>query len=147
MQLRLHDVDDVFALAGSVIAKSGLELRWHERDDLEAWRVGTAWELSLSFEPGGIAFSTFAGAILRRRVVDWQRQRLGRTRWAFRDRVYERPRPELVSFDSERDRLDETLASSDGDPAADRGPDLERLLRPGDSARARDLEALGLDAA
>jgi hypothetical protein len=45
--------------------------------------------------------------MLAKRIVDWYRKEKGQTRWAFKNRVYERPRPEFVSLDGpEHDRLD-----------------------------------------
>jgi hypothetical protein len=80
---------------------------WSEREDLEAYLVSTLWEISLTYEPGRILkrFSTWAGIVLRRRVVDWQRAKLGRTKWQFRNadgslRVHKRERPQFVPFDS-----------------------------------------------
>jgi hypothetical protein len=107
----------------------------------------TSWRLSLRFEPGGISFSTYAGTTLRKRLVDWQRQRFRRTRYVFTDHVVERKLPELVSLDADgpdRASLAATLGTRGGDPAADCDPDLARLLGAGSSARARDYEALGL---
>jgi hypothetical protein len=138
--LKLHDVEDAERFVGAIVTRSGLVLSWSDREDLEQFLLVQAWELSLRYEAGGISFSSFAGTTLRLRLVDWQRQRNGRTRWVFRDRVYERPRATLVSLDE----LDEPLATGSGDPAADSSPDLERLLTTGDRQRAEDLWTLGL---
>lgn len=144
--LPLHDVRDAEAFASAVIDRSNLSLRWHEREDLLAYLLATAWELSLAFDPGrGASFSAFAGAALRRHVVDWQRKRFGRTVWKFRDRVHERPRTVVVSLDEPG--LVESLAARRGDPQTDRSPDLGRLLAGGGRERARDLATLGLGAA
>jgi hypothetical protein len=61
-------------------------------------------------------FGCFATLTLRRRLVDWQRSKFGRTKWQFKDRVYERPRVELVPFDdSARRRLEQSQPEGDGD--------------------------------
>jgi DNA-directed RNA polymerase specialized sigma24 family protein len=98
--LALFDVDDAHRFVCAIVSKSGLELSFHDRRDLEQHLFGEAWLLSLRFVPGGPKdFSGWAARILRLRVVDWQRQRNGRTRWSFRDSVYERQRPQFVSLD------------------------------------------------
>lgn len=137
-RLELHDVRDAHALAAWVIARSGLVLSYHDREDLEAYLVETAWELSRDFDPINPSFSTYATRILRRRVVDWQRARGGRRVWKFKNRTYERPRVELVSLD-ERDSLAETLAENSGDASADRDADRRWLLAERDRCRGRDL--------
>ena len=146
-RLVLHDVD-VERLAGAIVRQSGLELSYHDKQDLRQHLLIEAWKLSLSYEPGRIrlGFRKYAAVTLKKRVIDWQRQRNGgRTIWKFKDRVYERELPTLVSWEDAG--LDESLAAGAGDPASDCDPDFERLLRSRRSTRARDLEALGLDAA
>ncbi len=143
--LRLHDVADAEALAASIVYGSGLELSYHDAEDLHAYLVATAWQLSLVYEPGGISFSSWAGTTLRRRLVDWQRQRFGRTRWQFAGRSYERARPQLVSLDDpEHDRLGDDLTARGGDPEADCDSGLGGLYAARDRARAADYETLGL---
>jgi hypothetical protein len=146
--LALHDVDDAERFVGAVVNRSGLELSWADREDLQQFLLTTAWEISLAYEPEGssVTFSSFCGTILRRRVVDWQRARHGRTVWKFKDRIYERPRIELVAFDdSARDRLERTQPEGVGDRAI--GGDLSDagLLECGDRQRARDYALLGLE--
>jgi DNA-directed RNA polymerase specialized sigma24 family protein len=145
--LSLQGIDDVEPFAVAIVQRSRIELNHHDREDLITYLVETCWELSLRYEPGGISFSTWAGATLRNRIVDWQRKRYGRTRYVFSDRVFERKLPELVSLDADGpsgDSLGDTLGTRAGDPAADRGADLARLLGAGSSTRTRDYEALGL---
>ena len=143
--LALHDIADTEALAASIVHGSGLELSFHDREDLLAFLVATAWQLSLVYEPGGISFSSWAGTTLRRRLVDWQRQRFGRTRWQFAGRSYERARPQLVSLDdSERDQLGDDHAAVGGDPEVDCDSGLAGLYAARDRTRAADYEALGL---
>jgi hypothetical protein len=88
----------------------------------------------------GQSFSTYATSTLYRRVVDWQRQRCGRTRWAFGNgRVYERKRPELVSLDADDSVGSELVSAQPGsslDDGEHRMADELRLLdsrgrRPG----------------
>jgi DNA-directed RNA polymerase specialized sigma24 family protein len=79
----LLGIDDVEGFCAAIILRSQVDLAHHEHEDLLAYLVETAWELSLDFEPGGISFSTYAGTTLRRRVIDWQRQRFGGVPGAF----------------------------------------------------------------
>jgi hypothetical protein len=69
-------------LCARVIQRSGLKLGHHDREDLLAYLLSTAWQLSVGFDPArtGKNFSGFALYVLRRRVTDWQRSRF-RTRW------------------------------------------------------------------
>lgn len=102
-RLQLLDVDDAFALAHGVVKRSGLELSWHDREDLVAFLVAAAWELSLGFDPacrkgGRTDFAGYATIALRRRVIDWQRQRNGAHGLALR-------RPGLRTATATRARL------------------------------------------
>jgi hypothetical protein len=112
--LPLHDVDDAEQFIAAIVSRSGLQLRWDQRQDLEQYLLIECWKLSLDYQPGRITkgFAAYATVTLRKRIVDHQRSHF-RTRWVFRDRVYERKRPELVSLnadDSGRDQLGRTLA-------------------------------------
>ncbi len=149
-RLALYDIADTAGFVGTIVNRSGLALSWSDREDLEQYLLATAWEISLTFEPGrgSVGFSTYAGNILRRRTHDWVRQKNGRTVWRFGDgRVYERPRREFVSFDddAERGRLVDTLAEGNGDRAADRDEGLGRLYATRDRERTRDFYEMGLD--
>ncbi len=148
-RLTLHGVDSE-KLARRALDDSlhSRQLEWHRHDDAIAFLVALCWQLSLQFDSSrGQAFSTFAYRILRLRVVDWFRQTDGRTRWQSGEHVYERERPELVSF--ERDPGDgglaATLAARSGDPTADWSPDLAGILEEGNRDRARDFATLGLE--
>jgi hypothetical protein len=148
--LALYDIADTAGFVGAIVNRSGLALSWSDREDLEQYLLSTAWEISLTFEPGrgSVGFSTYAGNILRRRTHDWVRQKNGRTIWRFGDgRVHERPRPQLLSFDddAERDRLVDTLGTGTGDSETDRDEDLGRLYATRDRARTRDLYEMGLE--
>lgn len=149
--LALHDVDDAERLCGSVIARSGLTLDYHDREDLLAYLLALTWELSERWEQPATArgwgFRAWATTTLRLRVIDWERQRFGRTKWQFASGVYERPRVELVSLnDPGDDRLGTALTVQAGNPSSDCDPTFGGLLEDGDSQRARDLDALGLSA-
>lgn len=102
-KLALYDVRDVEALAASIVQRAQPDLGFHDREDLVAELVETAWELSLGYQRGDTRFpprfSVYVTPILKRRVVDWQRRRFGRTRWQFKDRVYERPAVTVHSLD------------------------------------------------
>jgi DNA-directed RNA polymerase specialized sigma24 family protein len=132
--LRLHDVDDAARFVAAIATRSGLKLAYHDREDLEQFLLVECWKLSLRYKPGGGSFSSFAGTTLRLRVVDWTRQRKGRTRWQFSGHTYERERPRLVSLD----RLADPLAGSTSDSPADRVATLAGLLPDGDRQSAED---------
>jgi Sigma-70 region 2 len=150
-RLSLWDIDDCVAFVATIVNRSGLELSWSDREDLEQNLLVVAWEISLKFEAGrGVKFSTYAGNTLRRRVVDWQRGKLGRSKWQFRKpdgsiRTYERQPPSFVSIDDQfdADSLGNALAASRGDVEADRLENGGGLFGDRDQRRARDLEALG----
>jgi len=147
-RLALYDIADTAGFVGAIVNRSGLALSWSDREDLEQFLLATAWEISLTFEPGkgSVGFSTYAGNILRRRTHDWVRQKNGRTIWRFGDgRVHERPQRVLVSFDDADARLGETLTEGDGDREADRDSALGRLYATRDRERARDYLEMGLD--
>jgi hypothetical protein len=79
-------------------------------------------------------------------AADIIRNYRGRTKWRFRDRVYERPRTQLVGLDVvEQDRLEQALTPVAGDPADDRDSLFGGLLEEGDRSRSRDLATLGLE--
>jgi DNA-directed RNA polymerase specialized sigma24 family protein len=146
-RLSLWDIDDCVAFVATIVNRSGLELSWSDREDLEQTLQIVAWELSLKFEPGqsSVGFSTYCGTILRRRTNDWVRKRNGRTIWKFKDRIHIRERPVLLSIDNEftADSLGNALAASRGDAEADRDENGGGLFGDRDQRRARDLEALG----
>ena len=65
---------------------------------------------------GRTDFAGYLTIALRRRVIDWQRQRFGRTRWIFADRVSEPQRVDLLSLDGGEDPLGGSLTARGGDP-------------------------------
>ena len=127
-KLVLHDVADAEGLCARIIQRSSLTLSFHEHEDLLAFLVETAWELSLSYEPGDLSFppnfSTYANTILSRRCFDWKRGQ-GRTRWQFANRTYERTLPVFTTLDDRPDNADST---STVDVDRVRQLDLGRLL-------------------
>lgn len=140
-KLSLYEVEDVESLCARVIQHSGLELSFHDHELLLAFLVETAWEISLTYQPSTPPrFAIYLQGILRRRVVDWQRNRNGRTRWQFADRTYERPRPQFCSLD---DRLDEAEPGVSVDDEVHSRADLSRILGTGSSSTARTNDTLG----
>jgi hypothetical protein len=135
-RLELHDIDDTEAFVGAIVSRSGLDLSYHDREDLQQFLLGECWRLSLVYRRGdphyGPRFALYATGILRLRVVDWSRKRLGRTRWQFKDKTYERPRAELVSLDAD-DAGDSGVEPALAGSGLDRGErelaDELRLLR------------------
>jgi DNA-directed RNA polymerase specialized sigma24 family protein len=145
--LQLHDVRDAEAFANAIANRSQLELGPDDDEDLRQFLLVELWHLSVRYEPSrNRAFSTYAVAILKRRTVDWQRQRHGRTVWKFKDRTYIRRPVELVSLDDGVDHglLGGAVGAGAGDPADSGDLGLAGVLRDGDRTRARDLEILGL---
>jgi hypothetical protein len=65
----------------------------------------------------------------------------GRTRWVWRDHIYERKRPVVVSLDAGLVVV-ESAGPGDFEGGGDLG--LAGILGDGDRQRARDLETLGL---
>lgn len=140
----LHDVADVEALLVRAVSRShfAATLRGDEREDLIAWLFEVAWKLSESFDPSRGSFSTFLYGAAQRGAIDWQRSRY-RTRWKFKDRIYERPRPILIPLDDAR--LDEAVSPGAGDFADGGNQCLAGVLNGGDRQRVRDYETLGLE--
>jgi hypothetical protein len=85
--LSLHDVGDVEALARDALNERlramGAQLQQADYDDLLTDLIAVAWVLSLKYDRARsrLTFSTYAGQILRKRVVDWFRHRLGDSRY------------------------------------------------------------------
>ena len=126
---------DLEALCAHIARRGAPDLSWHDAEDLRQFLLVEAWQLSERFEPGraGGSFNAFASSVLRRRVVDWRRQRDGRTVWKFRDTVHIRERPQFLSIDDDGAGLGELVAGSSLD---DGGAGFADELR-GLHARAR----------
>jgi DNA-directed RNA polymerase specialized sigma24 family protein len=140
--LALWNVDDAQAFCWAIVRKAGRELDYHDAEDLAQYLLVECWRLSERYEPGGPDFDGWAAKILKLRVVDWERSRFGRTKWAFNDRTYERAKPALVSLDDAAMGGAEPPQSSD--PEDDCDSALQWVLRNGSGTRARDYEALGI---
>jgi hypothetical protein len=156
--LELHGVDVEHVASKELrrtLHKLGGFLDEHEREDALAYVISEVWRASLDFDPARGSFDARANFVASRRLADWFRKRHGRSRWVWSSHTYERERPALVSLElpvgnspsGERVRLGDTLGEVGGDPAADRSPDVSRLLGGRDRQRARDLETLGFDTA
>jgi hypothetical protein len=145
--LALHDLRDTERLCRQVLDRYSGRFSADEFEGALVYLVETAREISLSYEPTRDRqpdFASYAGRILDRRIHDWLRKRHGRTRWAFKDHVYERRRPVVLSLDApaghgERDPLGSTLADRAGDSPPDRSAALAGLLAHGHSSTDRDF--------
>jgi hypothetical protein len=142
----LWELDDVERVCANVLRRS--QVLAADREEALAFLLVASWELSERYDAGGrpSRFGHHLKTRLPLKLIDWTRQRYGRSRWQTKDGIYERPRVDLVSLDSGDDRLAVALASSDGDPAQRGGADLDGLLADPGGARDRDLRILGLEA-
>jgi hypothetical protein len=145
-RLEIFDLRDVEGMVWSVIGSSKhLYLNTQQRESLATYLVEEVWRCSLRFDSDQCSFSTLAGTVARRRVVDWLRLEFGRSRWQFRGHTSERETPELISLDDlDGDRLDEALATWSGDSETDRDQIDGGVFGDRDRRRARDLELMGL---
>ena len=107
-KLVLFDIADTEAFCAQIIHRGHHQLGHHQREDLLAYLIATAWEISQRWDPTAstVPFSVWALHILRCRVNDWDRSRY-RTTWKTKHKTYTRPRPELVSYDEHRETLEE----------------------------------------
>jgi len=155
-RLELLDIRDVEQFAGRILERSGLELSYHDREDLLASLVVECWSCATDYEESRASFSTFATIRLRSAVTAWLRSSQertsrtgfvgGRTVWKFRDRIHERPQRVFVSLDdSERDRLVDAFGTGPCDSEAGRDEALTGLYAERDRERARDLWILGIE--
>lgn len=146
----LFDVIDVEALLVRAIGRSryASSLRPDERDDLLTYLLEFAWKLSEKFDPGRGSFSNLLFSCSGRAIADFHRSKY-RTKWVFKDRTYERPRPDVVPLDDliDRDLLGGSLGTGPGAPTDGWSPDLGRLLGARDRQRDRDADTLGLGGA
>lgn len=144
--LELHDIDNVERFCADIahkrhekiraaFAQAGRNYGTHAQEDFLAYLIDACWQLSLTYRPGGIRFSTYAGHHLRHHVVEnFLRTELGRTVWKFKTHTYERPRPIIESLDA---RPDDPDPETHRDPPRDRDTsDLVRLLRTRSSDEA-----------
>ena len=150
-RLTLHEIDDVEAFCRRVVdahlSSTRTHLRRDDADDLLAYTIELAWEISQRFDKTcGVSFSTYAYRLLRVRCVDWMRQRYGRTKWTFGDgTVHTRERPEALSLDapdSDGDRLGDAIADSSSDNPASRAAAFSGLVDERGGSFARDLDEI-----
>jgi DNA-directed RNA polymerase specialized sigma24 family protein len=151
--LELWDIRDAEAYCAGLLRNAKLNLTTDDHEDALAYLIETAWELSTKDpQPWRTSFSGWLTPILRLRIVDWQRQRHGRSTWQFKNHTYQRARPELVSYEAEAnvhsrnegnntdrytDRLARAITETHRDPPRDRdASDLVRLLRTRSSDEA-----------
>lgn len=127
--IALHDVDDVERLIRTSIRDArGPRPDTSDHDELLGDLIGLVWEASLRYTPGsGWKFSNLAYRVCRFGTINWIRRQPGNARPG------RTPRPIFVELDP----LGDALASSTGDPADDRSPDLMRALTPGSGERTR----------
>jgi hypothetical protein len=146
-QFGLHDVDDTAAFVAVLIDRSGLSLSWDDREDLEQHLLIFAWSLSEKYDPARGSFSNYLWRTGSLQVLQWQRKRFGRTVWKFKDRTHVRKLPELVSYDAERDSLEDAYGSVGGDPATVWDEACRGLYEDRDRERVRDIARLGIEEA
>jgi hypothetical protein len=114
----------------ATLRKNNIVLSVHRREDLVAYVISEVWVASRNYDSGRYkSFSQVAGAVAVRKVVDWVRGDIGRSRWSFGTYTYERKRPEFVSLDADagRDRLVGALERG-ASGREDWSPSLRRLL-------------------
>jgi hypothetical protein len=140
--LALHDIRDVEAFVTAIVKRADLQLLTEETEDLNAYLIATTWELSLKYHAGRISFSTWAQHTLRKRIIDWQRQKYGRSTWQFKDSTHYRKRPTIVSIDEPRGHYSETGSELTYDHAAERG--LHSTVTPSSGHPPRDRDASDL---
>lgn len=135
-RLELHGADAERLARNALehtLRNRGIRLRPHELEDALSYLVAEAWKMSLTFEPARGNFTQYANRRLRLRVVDWHRDYYGRTKWAWADRVYERPKRDTVSLDADGGDLGQSLPGGGLDDGEHRLSDQLRSLH----ARAR----------
>jgi hypothetical protein len=101
-RLELHGVEPfVDRIVSVTLKRRNIVLSEHRREDLLAYAVAELWVASGKFDPARYSsFQQFADSVVRRRVIDFFRAELGRSRWQFGTHVYERERPLVLSLDA-----------------------------------------------
>ena len=103
----------------------------HRREDLLAYAVSELWVASRRYDARRYrSFRQFADGVVQRKVIDWIRADLGRSRWRLGNGyVHERKQPQLLSLDAAAggDRLGSPLERGALD-REDCSPDLRRVL-------------------
>lgn len=119
--LTLHDIKDVEAFCTTIANTRPHNTEDHE--DLTAYLIAECWILSKRYNHRHqITFSTWAGNTLRKRIIDWERQRHERTCWKTGGRTYERTATRLVPLDQLTDHHTPGM-----DQTEHREPDNERV--------------------
>ena len=146
-------IEDVEALVRKVaddrLRSWGARLNASDHEDLVVYLIGTCWELSKRYDAAKDKkpnFAAYASKILTLRCADWFRGRFGDTRHGLRPIVLSLDAPlgaDGEGPDAGERRLVDSLTSSEGDPAADRAPDLVGILERRSGGEAGALEALG----
>jgi hypothetical protein len=134
-QLSLHGLDDVEPFVARVIdatlRRRNIALDAHRKEEVLAYAVSELWVASRKYDARRYkSFGQFADGVVRRRVIDWLRADLGRSRWRLGNGyVHERERPQFVSLDAAAggDRLGSPLERSALD-REDCSLDLRRVL-------------------
>jgi DNA-directed RNA polymerase specialized sigma24 family protein len=90
--LPLHDVDDVERFARSsaneALRRMGARLGPNDLDDMVAFLIGEAWELSGRYDPDrGASFAKYAYDLLPKRAISWYRKRFRDTRYGTKTHV------------------------------------------------------------
>jgi hypothetical protein len=103
-QILVHGVDIepfVDRVVHVTLKRRNIELAPHRREDLIVYCVEELWIASRKYDARRYrSFQQFADGVTRRKVIDWLRLDVGRSRWAFGDHIYERPKVELLSLDA-----------------------------------------------
>jgi hypothetical protein len=120
------------------------------REDCLSFLLEKAWVEHERYDPSrGVPFGVYLHRKLYHRPTDWLRSYEGRTRWVWRESVYERERETPVSLDAHLDvgddharSLGDILAAADRSTEADRDEAFGWLYHTRDSGRARDVRLL-----
>jgi hypothetical protein len=104
-KLVLHDVPDVEVLCVKVVRSyertTQADFPPADREDLVAYLIAAAWELSIRFDAGrGVPFESILRLQLPFRVVDFIRKNNGRTSWRFSSHEYTREAVRNLSLDA-----------------------------------------------
>jgi hypothetical protein len=141
--LPLHDLRDTEALCTNLIRNTKHNLNHQDQEDLLAYLIAEAWELSRKYRPGTRSFTAYATDLLKLRIESWNRSPLrgGRTTWKFKTHTYQRPQPDITSLDQLATTHPERLV----DTREHRTPTLTRLHRTRDRSNDRPYPQMGQD--
>jgi hypothetical protein len=155
-KLVLHDVPDVEVLCVKVVRSyertTQADFPPADREDLVAYLIAAAWELSIRFDAGrGVPFESILRLQLPFRVVDFIRKNNGRTSWRFSSHEYTREAVRNLSLDApggtdadgDSRQLGDVVAAPASVPETDSASyRLERLDYERRRCRARDRRIL-----